>query len=1058
VYPNLQVFKGGLDIVAVNKRNELIFPVYYSLGVLYVRGKEVKGISDVTSILIDEEGIIWVSTGRMGLFKIRSNRIKNYIYPDGTLNSYSIAELNNRIIASSEYGITELDSSKNQLNRILKPSELGLPNATLGFTFVTKAGRWLISPIRSGLWEFNETLNRWFPLNSYNDIAGEYTVRGIIETDWGSIIFGVDALIYTKDWTEFSMIIHKNDLDQDQIRSIAQLDRNRIIIGTRKSGLWLLDSKLEIKKLLTKQEQITQIRYIEVASEDTLYLAGWNRGIRRVLLDSLQNITEVRSFTTKNGLPNNDTHTLKIDKYGYIWVSSNGGLGRMKREVIDLFFDHGIRPKFQWFGQNDGIANQEFNGGTNNTVFQDSKERLWFANQDGLILIDNNELDHTIPSNPYKLTIDRVYIENRYQNTARIDTLSLELGERRVAFFYGLPDYTNRIVNYEYRLDGLDEDWIYNSSRKAAIYSELNPGTHTFEVRSISSDDSTPATATMTVVVPHYLYEKSWFQLLLGGVLLSVLLFIFIYQSKRLVEWRRLNKQEQKANEEKQKLFDGIAHELRTPLSLVIHPLERILLSYEGKKDTNEVTTKKEIETSLKNAERLNFLVDQISDIRQISLNNKLPVKIEPLALTTYFYDLLNDYVDMGNSLDVVIEYNIPRSTEVYFVDKKGIDRIFNNLMMNAIRYNKKNGTVRVQVIEKGGQCHLVISNQGKGITSKDLPHIFDYLYQGDNASNSRGSGIGLFLVKYWADELGAEIKVDSETDEWTTFTVSFKSDENISENILLGSVGFDRLPLGSRANQDLENPLVKGPKGSQVVLLVDDEIDVLESLSSSFKEYFTIWRANNALNALEIVNREQIDLIITDIKMPTMSGPELVLKIRGAEKNTHIPVIYYSALTSRDISRDGLNTGADIFVSKTASLLELKTIVEDTVVREKRILKIENKVNATESTNDLVLEVEQIVLRHLSDKDLKVDWIADQLFMSRANLYRKWKEVSDISLNDYIKNIRIEEAKHIILSDPAISSSMLANLVGYSSPAYFVKQFEKEVGVKPNEYKIKNP
>lgn len=1058
IYTNTYAFNAGLDIIAFNRQNEPVFSVYYSLGVLYVRGQEVKGITDITSILIDEEGIIWVSSGRMGLFKIRTNKIKNYIYPGGTINTYTIAEFNKRIIASSDFGIMEFDSSKNQLKRLFKPDERGLPKATLGFTWVTKAGQLLVSPIGAGLWEYNEIKNEWFPLESYNEIAGSYAVRGIVETDWGVLIFGVKGLVYTKDWDEFSMVIDKEDSPEDQIRSVAQLDSNRILIGARKSGLWLLDSTMGIKKLVSKAKPIDQIRYIEVASADTLYLGGWNRGIRRVLLDSLQNINEIYSFTTENGLPNNDIHTLKMDKNGYLWVSSNGGVGRIKRKDLDLFFDADLTPEFQWFGQNDGIVNQEFNGGTTNAVFRDSNERLWFANQDGIILVDIDELENTIPNNPYNLTIDRVYIEDGYQNTARIDTISLKLGERRIAFFYGLPDYTDRIINYEYRLNGIDDKWIYNSSRKAAIYSELKPGIHTFEVRSISFDDRTPATATMTVVVPHYLYEKSWFQLLLGGVLLSVLLFIFIYQSKRLVEWRRLNVQEQKANEEKQKLFDGIAHELRTPLSLMIHPLERIQLNYKTKKTTTEDVIKKEIETSLKNAKRLNYLVDQISDIRQISLNNKLPVKIEPVVLTTYFFDLLNDYVDMSDFLDVLIEYNIPTSSEVYFVDKKGIDRIFNNLMMNAIRYNRVNGKVRIQVVESAEQCHLIIANHGIGIASKDLPYIFDYLYQGDNASNSKGSGIGLFLVKYWVDEMGAELKVESEPNEWTTFSVSFKREENILVKPPLDEVSFEQLPLNSRKIQTLDPPLVNGPEGSQVILLVDDEIEVLESLSSSFKDYLTIWRANNALGALEIVNREQIDLIITDIKMPSMNGPELVVRMRESEKNNQIPVIYYSALTSRDISRDGLNKGADLFVSKTTSLNDLIKIVEDVLSREKRISITSKNVNESGSSSDLKQEIEQIVLRHLSDKDLKADWIADQLYMSRAKLYRKWKEISDISLNDYIKGLRIKEAKFLLLNNPNMSSDMLANLVGYSSSTYFVKQFEKEVGVKLNEYKIKNP
>ncbi|NBW69924.1 MAG: response regulator [Bacteroidetes bacterium] len=1076
-----QVFAKGIIINDLNKISATTpeglrdFSVYAYKDSVIIGSEFIKGITGVSDMMIDRQGLVWLTTGRFGLVKIRRNQIKNFINQDIPVNSYSITEWEGMMYGISQFGLFQLGENDNIKDT--KLSNAGLPASMLAYTYKNRRNELLASPFREGLWGYDETNNRWVEQKALNNTFSEEFIRihSILETDSISYIAANQGVVKTKDWESFSLLLKSQNIGSKEIGSISIWGSGDLLVATIDNGLWGIRNNQSPKQINFEAGSLDNIRQIYVHTKDTVFLAGWNRGIRRLVIDTLDySIQDYKELTSLSGLKNNYIHGLVRDNNGHFWFSTNGGLGRISVKNLNGFLNGKSELALNWFGQRDGIGNEEFNGGTSNSVFKDSKHRLWFANQDGLVMVNPNIFNPAWITNPYQVSIERFYSESGYLETLNVDTVILAQGDRRLALFYSIPDFLGQPIDYNYRIIELDNDWISNGERRVAVYSDVRPGTYTYQVKAELMDGA-ESVDELIIIVPSFFYEEAWFQWLLFLVLVGCVLLGFSIQAKRIKKWRELNLLVQKTLYEKERLFHSIAHELRTPLTLILHPLERVMELYSNRKNSKQ---HKEILRAHKNANRLKDLINQISDIRVITSEGQLPIKLEAINLTNHINDLLSDYVEWSEYLNIKIEFKIDTVTTPINLDRKGIDRIFSNLIMNALRYNLDNGKVRVELIDNSDFVQLKISNQGIGISDSEVPFIFDYLYQGKNAKGYKGTGIGLYLVKYWVDAMNGIISVESILNDWTTFTVSFpkqaeadyeayklrgnrkvglNAEKNILPSIIKNNIWAQ--DLSSSDDKSNNHDIVQLDSLKQTILVVDDDKDILESVSLNLLDDYNLKVAANAYSALEIIKSIHIDLVITDIRMPEISGLELVSAIRDDLKLKNTPVIYYSALDHQELTREGLSTGADIYLKKDVSLEEFLYTVKDTLEREKKASGLLNIDGQPGDTHDLVSQIEAIVIRHLSDKSLKAEWLAEQLFISRASLYRRWAEVSNQTLNDYIRSIKIREAKEIMLNDPDIPMRYVAKSVGYSSYAYFSSQFKKVVGVTPVDFmKTKNP
>lgn len=1074
-----EVFVQGFFSDDINKISAMTpeglrdFSIYAYKDSVIIGSEFIKGITGVTDMIIDRQGLVWLTTGRFGLVKIRRNQIKNFINQDIPVNSYSITEWEGMMYGTSQFGLFQLDENEDISDSRL--SNAGLPASLLAYTYKNRRNELLASPFRIGLWGYDDKNNRWVEQKALNKTFSEEFIRihSILETDSISYIAASQGVVMTKDWESFSLLLKPQNIGSKEIESISLWGSGDLLVATVDNGLWGIRNNQSPKRINFEAGSLDNIRQIYVHTKDTLFLAGWNRGIRRLVIDTLDySIQDYKELTNLNGLKNNYIHGLVRDNNDHFWFSTNGGLGRISVKNLNGFLNGKSELVLNWFGQRDGIGNEEFNGGTSNSVFKDSKHRLWFANQDGLVMVNPNTFNPAWITNPYQVSIERFYSESGYLETLNVDTVILAQGDRRLALFYSIPDFLGQPIDYNYRIIELDNDWISNGERRVAVYSDVQPGTYTYQVKAELMDGA-ESVDELIIIVPSFFYEEAWFQWLLFLVLVGCVVLGFSIQAKRIKKWRELNLLVQKTLYEKERLFHSIAHELRTPLTLILHPIERVMAFYSNRKNSKQ---HKEVLRAHKNANRLKDLIDQISDIRIITSEGQLPISLEPINITNHINDLLSDYVEWSEYLNIRIEFKIDTVSTPLHLDQKGIDRIFNNLIMNALRYNTDRGKVRVQLIDNHNNVVLKISNQGKGIPESEIPYIFEYLYQGKNALGYKGTGIGLYLVKYWVEAMNSTISVESKRDDWTTFTVSFPKNSvtntEINQLLTLKDEGISSTRISNQSQ--LKNRIwahelsasdsdLRYDESGQIdplkktILLADDDKDILESLSLNLVEGYNLKIATNADTALNIIDNHHIDLLITDIKMPEISGVELVNTIREERGMKNTPVIYYSAMDQHNLNREGLSTGADIFLKKDVGLEEFLFTVKDTLDREQKAVEIYKSHDQVDDTHEFVSKVEAIVVRHLSDKSLKAEWIAEKLFISRASLYRRWSEVSTQTLNDFIRTIRIREAKIIMLNDPEIPLRYVAKSVGYSSYAYFSSQFKNEVGVSPNDY-IKNP
>lgn len=1036
------------------------YKIYSYEDMLFIGDKTINGISEVNSIFVDKENLIWVSTGRMGVFKISFNDVlalTNYDYP---INTYSIVAYEDQLLASSDYGIVQVNPEANDLLRF--PYLNGLPSATINFLFATNDGRLFAHLLDYGLFEFNKRTKNWYECVSFNRFmqGKKKRLHSFLESNNGAYILGDQALIYTQDWNSFEYIIRADDINAKRFTTFTKWKKNALILSTNNVGFVKVDSSQNYVLLDQNGPSIKEARQIYLVSEDTLLLSGVNKGIARIVLDTFDKIKEIEYLSIKEGLRNNLVHGIVEDQDENFWFSSNDGLGRISKANLNQYFDSKNHAKIEWFGSSQKNINQEYNGGVSNAIFADSKRRLWFANQDGLVSVD---LENVVAQKnmPYNINIEGLYVNNTW-NSATKDTLLLEKGKRRITFTYSLPNFSNHEVNYFYRINEKNGQFISNRNDVTASYASIYPGINTFEVTARLTNGQVTKDV-LTVIVPYYLYERPWFWWSLFLTTIIGLIFVFRIQTKKVDRWRLLNKRVEQLMIEKDRLYNSIVHELNTPISLLIHPLERFLEWNTINKKGNESYEMKEVGRAYKNAKRLQFLVDQVSDVKDLNNKSTLNVERQVIQISSYVKNELLEFIKYREDEDVIVEFDIQELDLELYLDQNGLDRILSNLFMNAYRYNKVNGRIKVELYQDDDAVCLVVSNEGKGIKADEIPYIYKYLYQGSNALGFQGTGIGLYLVKYWVDVFDGKIEVSSIPNQWTTFKV----DIPITRNLLRNTNKNKSIKASQNRTVELmdekyhpQNSLQIHKKNIQEIsikktfklMIVDDDVNVLENIKFNLNEFYDLYLISNPMHAHSILNNTDINLMITDINMPNLNGTELVETVRSKKGYKYLPVIYYSALTQRDLKKKNLSTGADIYLNKSVSIRELRISIQGILERETKISEFE-EINGKLTFEE---EVQTLVMRHISDRNLKSDVIAEYFHLSRATLYRKWSQNNEISLNDYITKIRIKEAKKIIESDQNAKLYFVAKSVGYTNSTHLGKKFLKVEGLSIEDFKAK--
>ena len=782
----------------------------------------------------------------------------------------------------------------------------------------------------------------------------------------------------------------------------------------------------------------------------------------------------VYTVGVSSGLPNDNVISLAVDNMNNIWAATFNSISRIKAIRNDSGYSFSVSN----FSEDDGVAAGAF---FQNSILKHSGGDIFFGGAHGMTIARPDRLyQETFDISPQ---ISDIVVSGKKLDfsdigdsgilmgggshessgmTGRRVHLDLSHDESSVSFYFSNLNYINPThTSYRYILVNFDKAWteVHSQGLGRAVYTYLQPGDYVFKV--YAADNGTdwsriPAEVSFTIHPP---FRKStvayilYVMLVAGGVIVGTHLYLHRKRQQILFEKKEeLRKQKEELDQMKFRFFTNISHELRTPLTLILLPLESIM------KDMKESALYPKLETMHHNARELLSLVNHLLDFRKLEMGGE---KLNPVMgnVAEFAADIVSSFQDAAQKKGVNLTFECGIPGPVMAFDKSQMSKIMNNLLSNAMKFTPAGGYVSMelsQVSEDGrDMLRIDVSDTGTGIPQSDLAHIFDRFYQSDNASMSTGSGIGLSLVKQYAEMHGGRVDVSSEVGKGTVFSVRIPMDLKVSDG-----------PESSSARTDVpsrDNAAESSAAGSgmPVVMIVDDNRDFLSYMVSELSGHFNVVPASGGESCLEKLHKVQPDVLVSDVMMPGMDGFELTRRVKNDIETSHIPVILLTARTSDDIRLEGYETGADAYLTKPFKMDILEARIRNLIdERQRRISSFSasaeiRPANVAVNTLDekLMDGIMESIQKNMDNPDYSVEELSSDVNMHRMNLYRKLQSLVGMTPSEFIRTIRLKKAAQILSERPDISISELADMVGFNTPKYLTRYFKEMFGCTPSQY-----
>ncbi|WP_163322746.1 hybrid sensor histidine kinase/response regulator transcription factor [Draconibacterium mangrovi] len=528
----------------------------------------------------------------------------------------------------------------------------------------------------------------------------------------------------------------------------------------------------------------------------------------------------------------------------------------------------------------------------------------------------------------------------------------------------------------------------------------------------------------------------------------------------------------EEATQTKLRFFTNMSHEFRTPLTLIIGPLEDMIEST----DIPE-RFKKQVSMMHQNSLRLLHMINQLMDFRKIE-NNKMQLQAASYDIVGFLKEIVMPFYDLAEKKHISLVFEAEKNHLNAWFDMNKLDKVIFNLLSNAIKFTPVNGTIRItlKVIKPLTQkiwdeeVEIKISDNGNGIPTDQIEHIFDRFFQAESSHGFMGTGLGLSLSKEFVDLHHGEIEVKSNIGEGTTFTIHLPlGNTHLSASEKIETPVNDTKKKQIQRNNEIHiNPVLNtGEKNIEInfeekptLLLVEDENDVREYIKDSLQDHYHILEAENGKLALEIIRDDEPDLIVSDIMMPEMDGLELTRTLKTDLKTCHIPVILLTAKASQEQKFEGLEEGADSYIPKPFNSRHLQIRVKKLLeLRKKMQERYKGQLLIAEDDKDLsrldrkfLNKISQIVEEHRDKEEFSVEELSQMLGLSRVHVYRKIKKLTGMSVSEFVRSVKLKLSLNLI-KNSGKTMAEIAYEVGFSSPSYFTKCFKDQFGMSPSEY-----
>lgn len=753
-------------------------------------------------------------------------------------------------------------------------------------------------------------------------------------------------------------------------------------------------------------------------------------------------------FTVKNGMPSNVAFRILPEDNGTLWISTANGL-------VNIHTESG---KINVYTEAHGLITRQFN---ENSAFKDPEGTFYFGTVKGFIsfqpsLIKPAEEETRVHISSLEMqnpTNDKIIINNSSLSAPKEVTLT----HRQSTFsinFSALNFIAPGSIQYTYRMGNTDKEWIPIGNRNTVYFTELQPGDYVFEVRATNLSNNwseTPTRLHITVLPPWWASPLAKFAY--AASILSILAFILYTWRKRTKTTMAYNmrlfedRKEKELYQAKINFFINIAHEIRTPLTLIKNPLERLLKSdrIEGKEKTS-------LTLMDKNVSRLLLLVNQLLDFRKTEIEGyKLNfVRTEIVSLLT---ETVKRFQESAMEKKLLLNLN-PAIQELYvFVDREAVTKIFSNLLSNALKYASASIIVRLQVAPDYATFSIDFINDGASIPAEEKEKIFEPFYRLERSEGKQGTGLGLPLARSLAEMHHGTLRIEEfpESQSMTMFrlTLPVKATEAVMD-----------------AGEATELPKVSSKEefthieGRPTLLVVEDNGEMNTFIAEEVNQSYNVRTAAHGGEALAIMQEQSIQLIISDVMMPVMDGLELLKKVKTDLEFSHIPVILLTAKTTLQSRLEGLECGADAYIEKPFSSELLMAQISNLLSNRDNIRKFYfnsplanlKSMAHTKADENFLEKLNEFINEHIGDTALDVNMIADQMHLSRPTLYRKIRAISDLTPNELIKISRLKKAAELLLQTN-MKIYEVAEAVGFSSQSYFWSAFTKQFGMSPSNY-----
>ncbi|MDR3220255.1 MAG: response regulator [Dysgonamonadaceae bacterium] len=774
----------------------------------------------------------------------------------------------------------------------------------------------------------------------------------------------------------------------------------------------------------------------------------------------------IKHLTTTDGLPDNMINGIEEDENHCLWLSTGKGLCR---------YDVATGSMLNYYVE-DGIQSNEFRRGS---FFKGRDGRMYFGGINGLTSFLPSQL-------LYKNTLLRLafldlFIYNEPVKVGKSKILEKVLDESEsVRLHHNQRDFTFTFAALEYRIpqrviyytqmENFDMQWrLVNYPNRSVTYTNLNPGKYVFKVKATLDGENFLQREIQVIIDPPF-WLSVWAKLIYALLLVALAYSIYIYLTNRMKQNQIIREKEQQKeiSESKLQFFTDISHEIRTPLTLIIGPIEKLLdeSAYPHVLPTYRIIHK--------NAIRILRLINQLMDLRAVE-KGKLRLKVEKSSLEEFTRTIMESFYDLAKTknikFDLIVEDKLPF---IYF-DKDCLDKIIFNLLSNAFKFTPIGGNIMVYLGTNGDTIEIRIEDTGVGIEKEKQAFIFDRFYQVRNAkaNTKMGTGIGLHLSKMMIELHKGAIRVESEPEHGSKFIVTLPLDEkiynpedfgseNVVEPVVMLQPSIPALPAArtkdEKQRKENDNRIKRSLTHS--VLIVEDDVDILNYIKMEFSEKYIIYTACNGKEGLNQALKFLPDIVVSDIVMPEMDGLALCRILKVNDKTCHIPVILLTAKTSMEQRIEGLEMGADSYIPKPFNLKHLETRIDKLIhLRTTLMLKFsgedKNKADMLKvitSDERLFQKFNEKLKEQISNPDLSVESISNDLGLSRVHLNRRLKSIINESPSTYIRSYRLKQAAHL-LSGKKMSIAEVAYAVGFSSHAYFSNLFKEQYGMSPTEY-----